>query len=315
MAAERPASLSVGLQLPNFGAASSAGGLRHARDLAVEHGLDGLWASDHIVLVDDPKSKYPYSKTGDYVVAPDTEWFEALVTLAALASDDVPLELGTSVCVIALREPVLLAKQLATLDQFCGGRLLLGVGIGWLAEEYEAVGVSFARRGRRTDDMIELLRQCWSGTPARGSIGELHAVPPGVHCEPRPVNTTIPVLVGGNSPAAIARTARVGDGWYGAATRAGFGLADLHRVRGALAAACSAVERDPAALSLSVRSFVSDRALASDDTVELWCALARGGLSRITVDVAWHDRAGAERVSALGALARRVRRSLESERG
>jgi probable F420-dependent oxidoreductase len=304
----------VGLQLPNFGAGSSVNGLRRARDLAFEHGVDGIWASDHIVLVDDPASKYPYSDSGEYVVAPTEPWFEALITLAALAADDMPLEMGTSVCVVAMREPVLLAKQLATIDHLCGGRLSLGVGIGWLAEEFDAVGASFERRGRRSDDVIELLRRCWTGTPPSGPTGDLHPMPPGVHCEPRPVGGTIPVLVGGNSKAAIRRAARHGDGWYGAATRAGFGVEQLVQVRRQLGEACAAEGRDAAALSLTVRSFVSDRALTSDATVEHWCALADAGLSRITVDLAWHDDAVVDRVAALGRLAARTRAALRSER-
>jgi probable F420-dependent oxidoreductase len=293
--------LTVGLQLPNFGRQSSVALLRLASELAIECGLDGLWASDHIVLVDEPASRYPYSESGDYVIGASEPWFEALTTLAALARDDVPLELGTSVCVVATREPLLLAKQIATIDQLCGGRFSLGVGIGWLAEEFAAVGARFSDRARVTDETIAILRQCWTEGGVAG----------GVRCEPRPVHGTVPVLVGGNSDAALRRVARLGDGWYGAGTHAGFGVDDLVSVRQRLAAACADVGRDPSTLSLSVRCYVSDRGLAREETVELWRSLAEAGLDRITVDVGWHDGNGEERVRALGELASRVKRALD----
>src|SRR5690606_14002028 len=106
--------------------------------------------------------------------------------------------IGVGVCVLPLRQPMLLAKQVATLDQLSGGRVLLGLGAGWMAEEFDALGVDFDARGQAMDGGLKLLRACWTGQPEPGTYGPW-TVPAGVHCRPRPVRGTVPLFLGGDS--------------------------------------------------------------------------------------------------------------------
>jgi probable F420-dependent oxidoreductase len=132
------------------------------------------------------------------------------VCLAELAAATSSAEIGVGVLLAALRHPLLLAKQLASVDALSGGRLVLGVGAGWMAEEFEIMDVPFGSRGERLDEWITLLRRCWTGEPGPFA-GRHYSVPDGTFCYPVPARR-IPVIIGGMSPAALRRAARA-DGW------------------------------------------------------------------------------------------------------
>jgi probable F420-dependent oxidoreductase len=203
--------LRIGAKLPEFGPIVNEVPLSDAARRAEAAGFDSVWASDHIVMVRETASTYPYSRDGDLTWDPAQPRFDAVVSMTVAATATERVEVGVAVMIAALRNPLVLATQLATLDVVSRGRVVFGVGAGWLAEEFEALEVPFETRGSRLNEWIEIARDCWTGTPA-GRTYEHYTLPEGVLCYPTPVHD-IPILVGGMSPAALKRAGRRGDGW------------------------------------------------------------------------------------------------------
>jgi len=208
-------------------------------------GFESVWGGEHVVLPDSIASRYPYTSDGKIPAEPDTPIPDPLIWLAFAAAAAPTLRLGTCILIVPQRNPLVLAKELATLDQLSGGRVELGLGVGWLKEEFAALGVAWERRGARNDEYIAAMRALWAG-PHAEYHGEFVDFDP-VTCSPRPVNGSIPVIVGGDSDAAIERAARIADGYFpgeGDAERLG-GL--IERVRRATEAA----GRDPDGIEIS----------------------------------------------------------------
>ena len=203
----------IGAKLPNSGPLPLQVGVPAMARTLEAAGYDSLWVSDHIVLPREMASRYPFAADGKANWPSDTPYLDALVTLAFAAAVTERVRLGTAVLVLPLRAPVEFAKQAATVDVASGGRLELGVGAGWLAEEFEALNVPFAGRGTRMVEWMQIMRDCWSGeTTERRS--ERYTVPADVLCRPRPAHE-IPLLIGGHSDIALRRAGAVGDGWLG----------------------------------------------------------------------------------------------------
>jgi len=206
-----------GIALPNYGPLAVPQTLVRLARLAEELGVDSVWVSDHLVAPLGVASVYPYDrrpdpKPGDMGVI--EEFYEPVTTLAFLAGATSRVRLGVSAYVMPYRNPVVTAKQVATLDRLCGGRVILGLGVGWLAEEFAALDVPFARRGRRTEDYVAVCKALWAGGEARFD-GDTYHLPP-VRTGPRPVQQPHPPLwLAGNSARGIDRAARIGDGWHG----------------------------------------------------------------------------------------------------
>lgn len=201
--------------LPTWGAAVEQHGLAKLVSMARAAGVDGLWVGDHVALARDDGSVYPGRSSGQFFMAPETSWYEAMTALGYVAAHAGELDLGVGVALPVLRPPVLFAKQVATLSRLTGGSLTLGVGTGWLRSEYEAVGVPWSERGSRLDACVEVMRACWTGEPPAGTYGH-YTIPPRLTCYPTP-RSSVPILVGGASAAAFRRAARLGDGWIAAA--------------------------------------------------------------------------------------------------
>lgn len=187
------------------------GALRLART-AEAAGFDSIVTVDHVVFPDDYTSTYPYSATGripgDRTVAlPDP-----LIWMAAAAAVTTRLRFMTGVIILPLRNPLVLAKQVATLDFMSGGRVELGIGVGWLKEEFEALGVPFEKRGKRSDEYIAAMRALWAGDGASysGEFVKFHQV----SSNPKPVRGSVPIVIGGHSEAAARRAGRLGDGFF-----------------------------------------------------------------------------------------------------
>jgi probable F420-dependent oxidoreductase len=253
----------IGCHLPVFGpAADRATVLGFARRMEAL-GFASLWVSDHVVVPWTIRSRYPYSPTGEFPLPPDTPFLEPLTVLAAVAGATERIRLGTSVLVLPHRHPVLLAKMLASLDRLAGGgRVILGAGVGWLREEIEVFGVDFARRGAWSDEAIRVLRACW--TEDRPAFeGRFFRFDP-LGFAPRPA-APIPIWIGGDTPAALRRVARLGDGWHAAYPARAVLEEGLARLR----AACREVGRDPATLTLSVRVGLPARRPAEETAAEL----------------------------------------------
>lgn len=297
-----------GVHLPNYAPWSREPGLQTMARLVEEAGFDSVWLSDHVVLVDDVRSRYPFSVDGDFLVDPDTEWLEWLTTAAFLAGVTERVDIGVGVCVLPLRQPMLLAKQVATLDQLSGGRALLGVGAGWMAEEFEALGVDFAARGRAMEGGLRLLRAAWTGEPEPGEYGPW-TLPPGVHCRPRPVRGSVPIFVGGDSPAALRRVAAYGTGWYGSFPGGDPAPGRIAEVRARIAEQCGRYDRDPSEVEIAVRVAVSGKELAGAGLVERLAAYVDAGVSRLSFDIGWRERDTLpDRLAALARAVDDVRR-------
>jgi probable F420-dependent oxidoreductase len=154
-----------------------------------------------------------YTTDGLPPMHPDTPAFDPFVVLAAVSSRTERIKLGTGVFILPLRHPVMVARSVVTLDRMSGGRVLLGIGVGWMPDEFEIVGEDFTNRGKRTDEMIRLMRELWSEETIEFH-GEHYDIPP-VKFQPKPIDRQrgIPIIVGGTSPGALKRAGTLGDGW------------------------------------------------------------------------------------------------------
>lgn len=180
--------------------------------LAESVGFDSIWGGEHIVRPARISSPYPYSEDGEMPGDAETPIPDPLIWLAYVAAATPSVRLGTCILILPQRNPVVLAKELATLDQLTGGRVELGIGVGWLEEEFDVLGIPWARRGARTDEYVAAMRALWAG-PEAEFHGEFVDFQPAT-CSPRPVDGTIPIMVGGDTPAAIRRAARLADGYF-----------------------------------------------------------------------------------------------------
>ncbi len=175
-------------------------------------GFDSIWTVEHVVYPDDYVSQYPYDPSGKMAMTADAPLPDPLIWLTWVASATQNLRLGTGILILPQRNPVVLAKALGTLDSMSGGRVTLGIGVGWLKEEFEALGIPWERRGQRTDDYIGAMRALWDGNSV--SYSSDHASFSGVSVNPKPANGRVPIVIGGHSRAAARRAGRLGDGFW-----------------------------------------------------------------------------------------------------
>jgi probable F420-dependent oxidoreductase len=208
--------LRVGITLPNYGPLAGPQNLTRLARRAEALGFDSIWVADHLVMPRDTASVYPFDRR---TAAPPArldglvEFYEPLTTLAYLAAATNRLRLGISVYVVPYRNPVVTAKLIGTLDALSGGRVIFGAGVGWLREEFYAVGADPRLRGRVTDEYLEVCRRLWRDEVA--SFAGAHYQLPPVRSGPKPVQRPWPpIWIGGNSPAARARAVALGDGLH-----------------------------------------------------------------------------------------------------
>ena len=208
-------------------------------------GFESVWGGEHVVLPTSIESRYPYTVDGKIPATPDTPIPDPLIWLAFAAAAAPTVRLGTCILIVPQRNPLVLAKELATLDALSGGRLELGIGVGWLKEEFDALGVPWERRGARTDEYIAAMRALWAG-PHAEFHGEFVDFEPAT-CSPRPVQASIPVHVGGDTDAAIQRAVRLADGYFP-------GESDPAKLGALIARLREAAERagrDPASIAIN----------------------------------------------------------------
>jgi len=215
---------------------------------AEQHGFARLWAGEHVVMVDLPASRYPYSADGRIAVPAAADWIDPLIGLSFAAAATTTIGLATGVLLLPEHNPVVVAKQAATLDWLSGGRFTLGVGIGWSREEFDTLGIPFERRAKRTAEYVAAMRTLWRDDLASFAGEFVHFEK--VRLNPKPVRERrIPIVLGGNSDAALRRVVNWGDGWYG------FNLRDVDTVVERVALIrrlCSEAGRDPSDLQLAV---------------------------------------------------------------
>ncbi|WP_416899576.1 MAG: LLM class F420-dependent oxidoreductase [Minwuia sp.] len=260
--------MKFGMRYCNTGAYTDPVRAVELAEAAEAAGFESLWTVEHTIVPKGYAPNYPYAEGGKMAGgAEDIDLPDPLIWMAWVAARTTRIKLATGILILPQHNPVHVAKQVATLDHMAGGRIILGIGVGWMPEEFEILGADFATRGPRTDDAIRALRALWRDSPAEHHGDYINFGP--TYCEPRPANRHVPIVVGGHSKAAARRAGRLGDGFFPA--------------RGAPAelialAKESAREagRNPGELEITVSM--------PDDPADLK-ALAAAGVDRVTVPV------------------------------
>ena len=255
--------MEIGLHVPQVGPLASPESVGAFATAADEAGFDGLWVFDHVVIQKEQQSKYPYSPDGALGFPPTMDFLEPLTLAAWLAAITKRARIGTSVLVLPMRQPVLHAKIMATIDHLSRGRFVLGAGVGWWKQEFEVLGVPFEKRGKRMDECLQLVRALWTQefVEFRGEFYECVDWT----CNPKPANPGgIPIWLGGESRKQLERAGRFGDGWLATATSLPTLKQDFEVAR----EAASKAGRDPAALKLSIEGAGALKADNLDQTAE-----------------------------------------------
>ena len=241
-----------GLDVGIYGPLATPDTILELARLGEAAGFESLWLADHVAFPVSFASRYPYSASGTFPSALDGLLMEPIATLGVLAGATRGVKLGTAVLIMPYRNPVLLGRMLATLDQFSGGRVVLGAGVGWLKEEFEVLGAAdFARRGRVTDEYLEIVKAICAGGEVAYE-GQTYRFPP-VFSVPGSVQRPHPpILVGGLSEAALRRVVRQGDGWLAVT----MGPAQLQQSLARLRQLCAEHGRRYDALALTYKLFL-----------------------------------------------------------
>ncbi|MGH7864483.1 MAG: LLM class F420-dependent oxidoreductase [Candidatus Binataceae bacterium] len=206
--------MKIGLFAIGIGTAAHPGVIRAAAETAERTGFATVWAPEHIVLFDSHESKYPYNDTGKFATPADFDWLDPFLALTYAAAVTSKIRLATGICLVPERNPLILAKEIATLDRLSSGRFALGVGIGWLKEEFDALGVAFERRAQRTREYIDVMRRLWR-EPVVTHSGEFVRFENARSYPKPPQGAKVPIWFGGESEPALRRVAAYGDGWFG----------------------------------------------------------------------------------------------------
>lgn len=231
-------------------------------------GFDSAWTVEHTVVPAGYESPYPYADSGKMAGGVDSfDLPDPLIWMAYVASATSTIRLATGILILPQHNPVVVAKQVASLDYLSNGRVIFGIGVGWLQEEFAALGVPFAGRGKRTDEYIAAIRELWYAE--QPTFHGEHVNFDAAYCRPQPVQRPIPVVIGGHSMAAARRAGRLAEGYFPAREAP----ADLIE---AARDAAAAHGRDPAALDITA-SMPADPALLDD--------YARLGVNRVLVPV------------------------------
>jgi probable F420-dependent oxidoreductase len=281
-------SIRLGAKLPHSGSLPARLGLVTMAQRLEKAGFDSMWVSDHVVFPEEVRSRYPFAANGRPTWSMDVDYIEPIVALSAVAPATTKAELGTSVLILPMRNPVIFAKQAACIDVLSGGRLVLGVGVGWLREEFEALGAEFDARGAVLDEWLEIARACWSGS-AGPHEGRHYRLQEAIYCRPVPTRKP-PVLIGGMSKPALERAGRTADGWV-----AQFSMDDIaeDKIAGGLAIMRSTAAQPGKSFRVVVRVTGADR--RTSELARRLDSLAGAGATDVVVDVDWSGEDGPER--------------------
>ncbi len=239
--------MKLGIMFANVGPFGLPDRLAHFAQKAEQVGVESLWTVEHVVVPKGYGSKYPYSNSGKMPGPEESPIPDPLIWMSFAAALTKKIKLGTGVLILPQRHPFYVAKELATLDQLSQGRALLGVGIGWLEEEFRGLGVPFGERAARTEESIQALRSLWGEKPSEFS-GK-HYRWSAVESNPKPVQKPgVPIHVGGHVSGAARRAARFGDGFFPARSD------NLKELLEVLAKECAEIGRDPRAIEITTGS-------------------------------------------------------------
>ncbi len=204
--------MKLGLAFANTGPFAEAEGVVQMAVAAEQAGVESVWTVEHVIWPSSYDSEYPYSSSGKMPGDKTSSIPDPLVWLAFVGAHTSTLRLGTGIVILPERNPLIFAKEVATLDRLSGGRMELGIGVGWLEEEFDALGVSWPRRGDRTDEYVHAMRSLWASDDASYS-GDFVSFE-NVSSNPKPASGTVPFTIGGHSAAAAKRAGRLGDGFF-----------------------------------------------------------------------------------------------------
>lgn len=245
--------------------------------LAEANGFESLWTVEHVVVPKGYESTYPYAPGGKMPGGEDFDIPDPLIWLAHVAAVTTTLRLATGILILPQRNPLILAKQVASLDVLSGGRMLLGIGVGWLKEEFDALGVPFAGRGARADEYVEALRALWTQDEATYSGN--HVSFERCISRPRPAQAGgVPIIVGGHSEASARRAGRLGDGYFPGAR----GRDELVKLIEVMRASATEAGRDPLTIEITA---------GGRPDLETAKAYADLGVSRFTIPPLGFDAA------------------------
>jgi probable F420-dependent oxidoreductase len=234
--------MEFGIAFANTVTFTSGPGAATLATAAEAAGFESLWTVEHIVYPEGYESTYPYAPDGKMPGSGESPIPDPLIWLAFVAANTTSLKLATGISLLPERHPVTYAKEVATLDSMSGGRLMLGVGIGWLREEFEALDIPWEGRTRRTEEYADVMRTLWSGDGVSYE-GEFINFE-NISSNPKPVNGTVPIHIGGHSEAAAKRAGRMGDGFFP-------GKGDVARLLDIARQTAADHGRDPAALDMT----------------------------------------------------------------
>jgi probable F420-dependent oxidoreductase len=240
--------MQFGLGVPNLSYVDPTETLLRTAQAAQDLAFDAIWVSDHVFIPYELAPNYPYSTTGQLGLNPTDHLLDPLTTLAFLAGKVDGPRLGVSVLIIPYRNPVVTAKMLVTLDVLSRGRVILGAGVGWMPEEFAALGASYPDRGRVTDEYLQIFRElCTAEKPL---FEGQHYQISNMGFYPKPLQKPHPpIWVGGYSNAAMRRAVRLGDSWH----PSNLEPTELAQKRVTLHRFCEEAGRDPASLSITTR--------------------------------------------------------------
>lgn len=237
---------------------------------AEEAGFESLWTVEHVIYPDGYESEYPYDRSGRMAADASSSIPDPLIWLSFAAAATERIRLGTGILILPQRNPLILAKEVATLDRLSGGRVELGVGVGWLREEFDALGVEFEGRGARTDEWVEVMRALWDDDHVDFD-GDLVSFR-GASVNPKPAYGRVPVTIGGHSIAAARRAGRLGDGFFPA-------KGDLATLVDVMRQTAADAGRDPEAITVTSGS----AGVFGEDPVAAVQELADQGVDRCVV--------------------------------
>ena len=216
-------------------------------------GVESVWTFEHVIVPNDYSSKYPYSPNGKMGTTPETNFVDPLIALTAVAMNTTKLRLGTGVNILSQSNPLFMAKQAASLDMVSNGRFMLGVGIGWLQEEFLAMGTPFEKRGARFDDYLTAMKKAWSGETVEHQSEFLNWT----GFKSYPVPKALDVHIGGSKGKAFERVAKFGQGWFSPTMTPDQIKPDLAKLKDA----CAAEGRDVSEIEVSSMWMLNDDAL------------------------------------------------------
>ena len=279
--------MDFGVHLPQLGRGVDGSTLMDfARELD-RLGVHSGWVSDHVCWPARFDSKYPYSADGSFPAPNDMAWLDPISTLVFVAACTENLRLGTTVLILPYRMPVVTAKQLATLDVVSNGRLILGAGIGWMAEEAAVLGMPWDRRGKRSDEQLEVFQTLFEDDAPEfhGTFYQFEQV----KFEPKPVQRPVPIWIGGATPAAFERVARFGQAFHAAFQPVPTVAEEWQAVQ----TACEQRGRDPGEVTLSLRAYIDPSAAmdpavsvggSASAMVDMLGTMASAGISHVSLD-------------------------------